>query len=222
MDCARRARGWEPEGGKERTMEEKKENRFLVQFAKPVEFEHTQYTELDLSGVETLTVADAERMVYEGVEAGDLRADDPLPEGRMGFMWRAAAWATGKPIEFFKLMPLPEARKVKAAVNRVFGTKAPENGVMELEKPALYGGKTVEKLDFGGMETLPSMAEGEAENAARRAGYVTAGDGGRFLYPYVIAMAAMATGMPEEFFRALPVAEAAKLKAAVNDPRFFG
>ena len=50
-------------------MEEKKENRFLVQFAKPVEFEHTQYTELDLSGVESLTVADAERMVDEGVIA---------------------------------------------------------------------------------------------------------------------------------------------------------
>lgn len=53
-----------------------------------------------------------------------------------------------------------------------------------------------------------------------REGFVVTENSTNYLYSCVIA--AMATGIPEEFFTTLPLYELLKLKNAVNDADFFG
>ena len=67
---------------------------------------------------------------------------------------------------------------------------------------------------------LDARERAEAENRMAREGFVVTENSTNYLYSCVIA--AMATGIPEEFFTTLPLYELLKLKNAVNDADFFG
>ncbi len=89
----------------------------LVKFAKPYDFEGKTYTQIDLSGLETLTakdMVDAENWLTRN---GTVSA---LPEMSMQYANFIAARASGQPIEFFERLSPKNAIKVKNRVTNFF------------------------------------------------------------------------------------------------------
>lgn len=191
----------------------------VIDLGKPYKFEGTEYTEIDLSGLDKLTVKDAidiQRQLFNEREV----AAAMLTETTTAFARAVAAKATELPIEFFKLMPRGASRRVMGAVRGYMNIPADtENHVMRLAKPVHFKGKTYAEVDLNGIADLNSMNESEAENRMARAGFVVTETSYNFLYPCILA--SMATGLPEEFFTGLPLYETLKLKNAVNDSGFF-
>ena len=92
------------------------ENSLLIRFNKPYVFEGNTYTEIDLSGLESLNAAsmiDVNRKMERGSSGINV-----LPEVSLEYACNLASKATTQPIEFFLCLPPKEAIKVK---NRVMG-----------------------------------------------------------------------------------------------------
>lgn len=89
----------------------------IIRFKKPYIFEHVEYTEIDLSGLDDLTAADmiAINKFMHRTSGGGI---DVMPEVSMEYACMLASKATKKPVEFFTSLPPREAMKVK---NRVMG-----------------------------------------------------------------------------------------------------
>lgn len=192
----------------------------VVKLNRPYVFEGKEYHEIDLSGLDKLTIQDAidtQRQLFGEQEV----AAAVLCETTTAFARTIAAKATEQPIEFFKLMPRGVSRRVAAAVRGYLNVDSTtENHVMRLVKPCTYKGKTYQDIDLNGIADLNSLNESEAENRMAREGFVVTENATNYLYACVIA--SMATGIPEEFFTSLPLYELLKLKNAVNDADFFG
>jgi len=192
----------------------------VVELNKPYVFEGKEYPEIDLSGLDKLTIQDAidaQRQLFGEQEV----AAAVLCETTTAFARTIAAKATEQPIEFFKLMPRGVSRRVAATVRGYLNVDSTtENHVMRLVKPCIYKGKTYQDIDLNGIADLNSLNESEAENRMAREGFVVTENATNYLYACVIA--SMATGIPEEFFTSLPLYELLKLKNAVNDADFFG
>lgn len=192
----------------------------VVKLNRPYVFEGKEYPEIDLSGLDKLTIQDAidtQRQLFGEQEV----AAAVLCETTTAFARTIAAKATEQPIEFFKLMPRGVSRRVAAAVRGYLNVDSTtENHVMRLVKPCTYKGKTYQDIDLNGIADLNSLNESEAENRMAREGFVVTENATNYLYACVIA--SMATGIPEEFFTSLPLYELLKLKNAVNDADFFG
>lgn len=198
-------------------MEHMKE--ITISLNKPYLFEGEEYSEIDLSGIQNLTIADAidaQRELFGEQEV----AASILCETTTAFARSMAAKATGKPIEFFKLMPRGVMKRVAAQVRSCLnGEQETKDHVMVLEGPRAYKGQTITAIDLAGVADLNSMNESEAENRMAREGFVITENSSNYLYACIIA--AMATGMEEKFFKELPLCELLKLKNAVNDAGFF-
>lgn len=198
--------------------QETEEKKISVELNPPYIFEGKTYTEIDLSGLEKLTVqdaVDAQRQLGTQEAAATM-----LCETTTAFARTIAAKATGLPVEFFKLMPRSAFRRVKAAVQAHMNVAyATENNVMRLAKPYFFKGKQYDEVDLNGLVNLNSMNESEAENRLARAGFLITETS--FNYLYACCLASMATGLPEEFFTGLPLYETLKLKNAVNNAGFF-
>lgn len=93
--------------------EEEKENKGLIKFSKPYEFEGNSYIEVDVSPIDNLTAEDL-------IEAEDILAKSGVnsfvPEINFSYLVIVAAKATGKPQEFFKGLPAKDGIKLKRAV----------------------------------------------------------------------------------------------------------
>lgn len=191
----------------------------VVAFAAPYRFEGTAYTEVDLRGLDKLTIQDAidaQRQLFTEREV----AAAMLCETTTAFARAIAARAAALPIEFFKLLPRGASRKVANAVRAHVNADAEtKNHVMQLEQPYCFGGMTYTEIDLNGVANLNSMNESEAENRLARAGFMVTETS--FNYLFACILASMATGLPEEFFTGLPLREVLKLKNAVNDSDFF-
>lgn len=191
----------------------------VVELGKPYLFEGQEYTEIDLGGLERLTVRDLVRVQLRLFEQQEM-ASMFICETTTAFAREVAAAASGLPVEFFKYLPRGAMRKVRQEVTGLLNVdNAVENHVMKLEKPYHFEGKAYTEIDLGGITELNSMNESAAENRIAREGFVVTETSGNYLFACVIA--AMGTGLPEEFFTGLPMKEAAKLKNAVNDSGFF-
>ena len=86
----------------------------LIKFGKPYVFEGNTYTEIDLSGLESLNAAsmiDVNRKMSRGHTGIDV-----LPEVSLEYAVNIAAKATAQPVEFFLYLPPKEAIKVKTRV----------------------------------------------------------------------------------------------------------
>lgn len=200
--------------------EQEEERKHVVAFKRPYLFERKEYTEVDLGGLDKLTVQDAietQRQLFGQQEV----AASLLTETTTAFAQALAVKASGKPVEFFKLMKKRFYRPVFRYVREyVMGAeKGVENHVMQLEKPYLFDGKSYTEIDLSGVADLNSMQESAAENRVAREGFVVTETSFNYLYACVIA--SMATGLPEDFFTGLPICEVVKLKNAVNDGDFF-
>lgn len=195
------------------------DRRNVVKFKRPFTFERKEYTEVDLSGLEALTVADAidvQRQLFNQQEV----AASLITETTTAFARAMAVRATGKPVEFFQQMPRGAGKQVSRAVREFMNVEnKTENHVMRLEKPYVFKDQEYTEVDLGGIADLSSMHDSAAENRMAREGFMVTETSFNYLYACVIA--SMATGLPEEFFTGLPLYETVKLKNAVNDGGFF-
>lgn len=190
----------------------------VVKWKRPYTFEHQEYTEVDLSGLDTMTIQDAidaQKRLY-----GREVASSMLCETTTAFACALAAKASEMPIEFFKLMPRFTVRKIKRAILEYVNIENDtENGVMKLCEPYSFEGKTYTEIDLSGLADLTALQETTAENTIAQEGFIITENS--FNYLYACTLAAMATQLPEKFFTGLPLRELTKLKLVVNDSSFF-
>ena len=209
----------------EKTNQEKKEkNGIIVKFTKPYVFENEEYTEVDMTGLQNLTIQDAinaQAAIFSEHEDTSMS----LCEMGTAFAREIAAKASGLPIEFFKLMPIRESRKVKQTVQNFMDVEdLTENNVVHLHEPYTFTKsdktqQTYTEIDLSGIADLNSMNESEAENRLLRAGFLPVNMQFNTLYACVIA--SMGTGLPQEFFTGLPIKETMIIKNAATDKSFF-
>lgn len=190
-----------------------------IKLAKPYVFEGTEYGEIELDGLDKLTVQDA---IDAQVALAGMAATMYVLETSTAYLARLAAKASDKPIEFFELLPVSAARKVKNAVlgALAMSADADEGMVLKLGKPYTYKGKTYTEVDMSGAATLTALDMATAENRLAAAGHIVVEASTDYLYCCI--MAARASGMDEAFFTGLPIAEASHIKRVLNSDRFFG
>lgn len=203
----------------------------IVKFDKPYKFEGKEYDSLDLSGMAKMTVQDL--VDVQKKLSGELAALAAM-EATTSFAQEMAVKATGKPVEFFKLMPRGKIKLVQTAVLKAMDNsqKADEvkaqlkSHALKFAAPYTYEGnekdelkgQTFEGIDLSGVGELNTMSESTAENRLVAAGFNTVNTGRNYLYCCIIA--SMGTSYPVDFFAGLPLCEAVKLRDAV-DADFF-
>ena len=203
----------------------------IVKFDKPYKFEGKEYDSLDLSSMAKMTVQDL--VDVQKKLSGEL-ASLAAMEATASFAQEMAVKATGKPVEFFKLMSRGKIKLVQAAVLNAMdsGQKADEvkaqlkSHALKFAAPYTYEGsekgelkgQTFEGIDLSGVGELNTMSESTAENRLVAAGFNPVNTGRNYLYCCIIA--SMGTGYPVDFFAGLPLCEAVKLRDAV-DAGFF-
>lgn len=191
----------------------------VITFNKPYKFEGTEYTEIDLSGLDKLTIKDAIDIQKQLTAKREVAAT-VLTETSTAFARMVIAKATGYPIEFFEVMPRSLSKQVQQAVMMYLNVDTQtENHVMTFDKPYSFEGKSYKDIDLSKIGDLTSLNESEAENRMAREGIISPDNTANYFYSCILA--SMATGQPEEFFTGLPFKEILKLKLAVNDPSFF-
>ena len=191
----------------------------VITFKKPYKFEGKEYTEIDLSGLDKLTIKDAIDIQKQLASEREVAALS-LTETSTAFARKVAAKATGQLIEFFELMPRALSKQVQTAVLTYLNVDTnTENHVMTFEKSYTFDGKIYKDIDLAKIGDLTSLNESEAENRMAREGIISPDNSTNYFYSCILA--SMATGQPEEFFTGLPFKEILKLKLAVNDPSFF-
>lgn len=198
---------------------------------KPYKFEGKEYDSLDLSGMEKMTVQD---LIDIQKNIGNELAAMSVMEMTTSFAQEMAVKATGKPVEFFKLMPRGKIKKVQAAVVKGMDNsenadevkKQLESHTLKFAAPYTYEGsekaelkgKTFDSIDLSGVGELNTMSESMAENRMAAGGFAPVNTHRNYLYCCIIA--SMGTGYPVDFFAGLPLCEAVKLRDAVNSDFF--
>ena len=150
----------------------KTENQYLLKLNRPYVFEGTEYAEIDLAGLDKLTVQDAinaQRQLFNEREPAAML----LCETTTAFVRILAAKATDLPIEFFKLAPRGVSRRIYGMVMGYMNVDSnTENHIMRLEKPYYFEGKQYTEIDLNGVADLNSLNESAAENRLTRAGFM--------------------------------------------------
>jgi hypothetical protein len=93
------------------------DNKYLVMFAKPYNFEGTEFNGIDLAGVENLTTRDLADADKQFIKSGQIAT---VNEMSIGYACIIAAKVTNQPIEFFEFLPANEGIKVKNVVTNFF------------------------------------------------------------------------------------------------------
>ena len=145
----------------------------VVKLKRPYTFEGKEYTEIDLGGLEGMTIQDAidaQRDLFAQQEV----ASSLLCETTTAFAMEIARKASGLPIEFFKLMPRAAGRLVKHAVQGYIGKREEDsqNNVLRLEKPHCFGGEQYTEFDLSAIADMSVMQESAAENVMAREGVI--------------------------------------------------
>ncbi len=194
------------------------ENEHLIKFGKPYIWEGKEYTELDMSGLKNLTIRDAidaqKRLINDG-EAAALM----LCETTTAFTREIASKATGKPIEFFKFMPVRVAKAVASEVQAFIASKSDDTSKLVLQEVYSYNGRGYKEIAIDGLSNLNSLNMSEAENTLTREGFIITAT--QFNYLYACVILGMATGLPTEFYTGLPIYELTNVKNAANNSDFF-
>ena len=94
---------------------EVKKNPKLIELARPYKFDDKEYTEIDLSGLDDLTIKDAVLIIKKLYNEGEM-AVMITPETATAYTDALAAAATKLPIEFFQLLPIGASKKVRQTV----------------------------------------------------------------------------------------------------------
>ena len=199
--------------------EETTDNEYLIKFSKPYTWEGKEYTELDLSGLEKLKIRDAvdaqKKLINDGEAAAAM-----ICETSTAFAREIACKATGRPIEFFKLMPIKTAKIVTMTIQAYLNSKN-DNGTSKLilEEPHDYEGKSYKEISVDGLSELNSLNMSHAENELTKEGFIITAT--QFNYLYACILLGMATKLPTEFYTSLPLKELLNVKNIANNSDFF-
>ena len=203
----------------EKARQEQAERAHVIVLKKPHTWERKEFTEIDLGGLDKLTIRDAidaQRDLFGQQEV----ASSLLCEATTAFAMEIAAKASGLPIEFFKMLPINVGRQVKRAVQEhMRKTGVEDNGVLRLKSPYYFGGEQYTEFDLSAIADMSVMQESAAENVMAREGFIITENTFNYLYACVIA--SMAVNKPKELFTGLPLCELLNLKEAVNNSDFF-
>ena len=199
----------------------------IVKFDKPYKFEGKEYDSLDLSGMAKMTVQD---LIDVQKNIGNEMVAMSVMEMSTAFAQEMAVKATGKPVEFFKLMPRGKIKKVQAAIIKSMDNsekadeikKQLESHALKFAAPYTYEGsekaelkgQTFDGVYLSGVGELNTMSESTSENRMVAGGFALVNTHRNYLYCCIIA--SMGTGYPVDFFAGLPLSEAVKLRDAVN------
>lgn len=93
------------------------ENRFLFKLSKPYRFEGKDYTEVDLSGMERLTIQDMSRIEKRRGLANGYQSFSMTPEHSVDYACYFAAEASGLPVEFFFGLPASDGIELRKKVS---------------------------------------------------------------------------------------------------------
>ena len=198
---------------------ERGERNNIVTLKRPYTFESKEYTEIDLGGLENMTIQDAIDTQIDLFGQQEV-ASSLLCETTTAFAMEIAAKASGLPIEFFKMLPINVGRQVKRAVQEhMRKTGVEDNGVLRLKSPYYFGGEQYTEFDLSAIADMSVMQESAAENVMAREGFIITENTFNYLYACVIA--SMAVNKPKELFTGLPLCELLNLKEAVNNSDFF-
>lgn len=104
---------------------EVKKNPKLIELARPYKFDDKEYTEIDLSGLDDLTIKDAVLIIKKLYNEGEM-AVMITPETATAYTDALAAAATKLPIEFFQLLPIGASKKVRQTVQASLRSAAAE------------------------------------------------------------------------------------------------
>ena len=208
-----------------KTAEVKKSSK-IIELARPYKFDDKEYTEIDLSGLDGLTIKDAVLIIKKLYNEGELAAMI-TPETATAYTDALAAAATKLPIEFFQLLPIGASKKVRQTVQASLRSATAEDGddkhdhshVMKFGKPYTYKGETYTSVDLSGVANMTGMNVRQAENRMEEEDIRAAEK--TLNYYYCCLIASMATGKDVAFFCALAQSEAVQLRAGVNHKDFF-
>ena len=190
---------------------EVKKNPKLIELARPYKFDDKEYTEIDLSGLDDLTIKDAVLIIKKLYNEGEM-AVMITPETATAYTDALAAAATKLPIEFFQLLPIGASKKVRQTVQASLRSDAAEEDGDE-------DGEKYTEVDLSGVANLTGMNVRQAENRMEEEDIRAAEK--TLNYYYCCLIASMATGKDVAFFLGLPLAEAVQLRAGVNHKDFF-
>lgn len=205
---------------------EVKKNPKLIELARPYKFDDKEYTEIDLSGLDDLTIKDAVLIIKKLYNEGEM-AVMVTPETATAYTDALAAAATKLPIEFFQLLPIGASKKVRQTVQASLRSAAAEEDgdedehshIMKFGKPYTYKGEKYTEVDLSGVANLTGMNVRQAENRMEEEDIRAAEK--TLNYYYCCLIASMATGKDVAFFLGLPLEEAVQLRAGVNHKDFF-
>ena len=204
---------------------EVKKNPKIVELARPYKFDDTEYTEIDLSGLDKLTIKDAVLIIKKLYNEGEMAAMI-TPETATAYTDALAAAATKLPVEFFELLPIGASKKVRQTVQASLrnataddDNKDKHSHVMKFGKPYTYKGETYTEIDLSGVTNMTGMNVRQAENRMEEEDIRAAEK--TLNYYYCCLIASMATGKDVAFFLGLPLSEAVQLRAEVNHKDFF-
>lgn len=197
-------------------------NAKVVEFKKPYVFEQEEYTSVDLSGLDKLTVGKLAEVQKQLMNNGGLAASRAM-ELSTEFTEALAVEATKLPVEFFELLPVGRHAKVKqmvqSALSHAVQDEDGEKHILRFAAPYTYKGEKYEQIDLSRIGELTAMDVRTAENRLAAEGVYAENNNTGYLY--LCLLASMATGKDLEFFMGLPLCEAIPLKAAVNHRDFF-
>lgn len=142
---------------------EVKKNPKLIELARPYKFDDKEYTEIDLSGLDDLTIKDAVLIIKKLYNEGEM-AVMITPETATAYTDALAAAATKLPIEFFQLLPIGASKKVRQTVQASLRSAAAEEDgdedehshIMKFGKPTPTRAKNTPKLTCQAWRTLPA------------------------------------------------------------------
>lgn len=86
---------------------------YWLSFKKPYKFEGTEYDGIDMEGIVELTTAD---MLWAERHCSTETMINPVKEMSTEVAMLLASRATGKPIEFFKFLPIPDMTHIRLAI----------------------------------------------------------------------------------------------------------
>ena len=195
---------------------EVKKNPKLIELARPYKFDDKEYTEIDLSGLDDLTIKDAVLIIKKLYNEGEM-AVMITPETATAYTDALAAAATKLPIEFFQLLPIGASKKVRQTVQASLRSAAAEEDgdedehshIMKFGKPYTYKGEKYTEVDLSGVANLTGMNVRQAENRMEEEDIRAAEK--TLNYYYCCLIASMATGKDVAFFLGLPLADVGAL-----------
>jgi len=202
---------------------------YTVKFKKPYKWEGKEYTEVDLSGLAQLKVADliaVQKELITGRNTATLALT--AMEATTPFAVAVATRVTGRPVEFFERMKAAPMQQVQLAVLQALASEAESEGhVLNLSEPYTYAGANADKLgevytsvDLSDAENLTALDISAGENKMAKDGFPVVNKERN--YRYISAICARCTGLPEDFFTGLPARDGVALRNLVNGEDFFG